>query len=127
MQQKPVIAIVGRPNVGKSELFNRMAGERISIVENQPGVTRDRIYAECMWLNRPYMLIDTGGILLGDTGDIEAATLYQARLAIEEADIIIFVGRVLKKRMLPGSPPTRAIPPAKARSTVTADGPRPST
>jgi GTP-binding protein len=91
MQQKPVIAIVGRPNVGKSELFNRMAGERISIVENQPGVTRDRIYAECMWLNRPYMLIDTGGILLGDTGDIEAATLYQARLAIEEADIIIFV------------------------------------
>jgi GTP-binding protein len=91
MQRKPIVAIVGRPNVGKSELFNRMAGERISIVEDHPGVTRDRIYAECTWLSRPYMLIDTGGILTGETGEIEAATLYQAQIAIEEADVIIFV------------------------------------
>lgn len=91
MERKPVVAIVGRPNVGKSALFNRIAGGRISIVEDEPGVTRDRIYADCSWLNRRFTLIDTGGIQVGQEGSIESATLDQAQIAMEEADCIIFV------------------------------------
>ena len=88
---KPIVAIVGRPNVGKSTLFNRIAGERISIVENTPGVTRDRIYAEAEWLDYHFTLIDTGG-LEPESDDLILKSMYsQAELAIEAADVILFV------------------------------------
>lgn len=86
----PVVAIVGRPNVGKSTIFNRLAGEKISIVEDTPGVTRDRIYARTEWLGHPFNLIDTGGIDIGDEPFLTQIT-EQAEIAIEEADVIIFV------------------------------------
>ncbi|MBM7688681.1 ribosome biogenesis GTPase Der [Enterococcus ureilyticus] len=86
----PTIAIVGRPNVGKSTIFNRIAGERISIVEDTPGVTRDRIYATGEWLGREFSIIDTGGIELSDEPFMEQIK-HQAEIAIEEADVIIFV------------------------------------
>ena len=86
----PVVAIVGRPNVGKSTIFNRLAGERISIVEDTPGVTRDRIYARTEWLGHPFNLIDTGGIDICDEPFLTQIT-EQAEIAIEEADVIIFV------------------------------------
>ena len=89
----PVIAIVGRPNVGKSTIFNRLAGERISIVEDIPGVTRDRIYAEGEWLGRTFDIIDTGGIDLKDEPFMSQIKL-QAQVAMEEADIIIFITSV---------------------------------
>lgn len=88
---KPIVAIVGRPNVGKSTLFNRIAEERISIVEDTPGVTRDRIYAEAEWLNYKFTMIDTGG-LEPESDDIILKQMYtQAEIAIETADVIIFV------------------------------------
>lgn len=91
---KPIVAIVGRPNVGKSTLFNRITGERISIVEDTPGVTRDRIYAEAEWLNYKFTLIDTGG-LEPESDDMMLKFMYnQAELAIEAADVIVFVGDV---------------------------------
>lgn len=86
----PTIAIVGRPNVGKSTIFNRIAGERISIVDDAPGVTRDRIYAKGEWLGREFSIIDTGGIDLGDEPFMDQIK-HQAEIAIEEADVIIFV------------------------------------
>lgn len=86
----PTIAIVGRPNVGKSTIFNRIAGERISIVEDTPGVTRDRIYATGEWLGREFSIIDTGGIDLGDEPFMEQIR-HQAEIAIDEADVIIFI------------------------------------
>ncbi|SCX87547.1 ribosome biogenesis GTPase Der [Alkaliphilus peptidifermentans] len=88
---KPVVAIVGRPNVGKSTLFNRIAGKRISIVEDQPGVTRDRIYAEAEWLNNVFTLIDTGGIEPESKETILSQMRNQAEIAIETADVIIFM------------------------------------
>lgn len=87
---KPVVAIVGRPNVGKSTIFNRIAGERISIVEDTPGVTRDRIYSSAEWLNYDFNLIDTGGIDIGDEPFL-AQIRHQAEIAMDEADVIIFM------------------------------------
>ncbi|MCD8330453.1 MAG: ribosome biogenesis GTPase Der, partial [Lachnospiraceae bacterium] len=88
---KPIVAIVGRPNVGKSTLFNAMAGERISIVQDTPGVTRDRIYADCTWLDKSYTLIDTGGIE-PDSKDILLSQMReQAEIAIQTADVILFL------------------------------------
>ncbi|MCD7777653.1 MAG: ribosome biogenesis GTPase Der [Clostridiales bacterium] len=88
---KPIVAIVGRPNVGKSTLFNRIAGERISIVEDTPGVTRDRIYAEGEWLKYKFTMIDTGG-LEPESDDFMLKRMYeQAQIAIDLADVIIFV------------------------------------
>ncbi len=89
----PVVAIVGRPNVGKSTVFNRIAGERISIVEDTPGVTRDRIYAKGEWLGQPFNLIDTGGIDMGGEPFLAQIT-EQAQIAIDEADVIVFVTSV---------------------------------
>ncbi|MCS8564347.1 ribosome biogenesis GTPase Der [Pediococcus pentosaceus] len=86
----PTVAIVGRPNVGKSTIFNRIAGERISIVEDTPGVTRDRIYTHSEWLGHKFNLIDTGGIQIGDEPFLEEIK-DQAELAIDEADIIVFL------------------------------------
>ncbi|KRN88884.1 ribosome biogenesis GTPase Der [Ligilactobacillus ceti] len=86
----PIVAIVGRPNVGKSTIFNRLAGERISIVEDIPGVTRDRIYATSEWLGRSFNIIDTGGIDIGDEPFLTQIT-EQAQIAIDEADVIVFV------------------------------------
>ena len=86
----PVVAIVGRPNVGKSTLFNRIAGERISIVEDTPGVTRDRIYAHAEWLGKNFNLIDTGGIEISDQ-PLLTQIRQQAEVAIDEADVIVLV------------------------------------
>ncbi len=86
-----LVAIVGRPNVGKSTLFNKLVGKRLSIVDDTPGVTRDRIYSRCEWLNREFMLIDTGGIETRTDDVILAQMREQAMLAIESADCIIFV------------------------------------
>jgi GTP-binding protein len=88
---KPLVAIVGRPNVGKSTLFNKLAGKRISIVDDMPGVTRDRIYAEAEWLNNKFTLIDTGGIEPESEDVIVAQMRRQAQLAIEMADVVVFV------------------------------------
>lgn len=88
--RKPIVAIVGRPNIGKSTIFNRLVGERISIVDDVPGVTRDRIYAEVEWLTHRFDLIDTGGIEVGDEPLIQQMR-YQSELAVEEADVIIFL------------------------------------
>ncbi len=88
---KPVVAIVGRPNVGKSTLFNKLIGSRLSIVDDTPGVTRDRIYGDCEWLNRNFLLVDTGGIEPYSTDVILSQMRTQAEIAIETADVIILV------------------------------------
>ena len=100
---KPLVAIVGRPNVGKSTFFNRMIGERVAVVEDLPGTTRDRIYGDTDWNGREFTLIDTGGLELGaaipvgqvgldgQPGDIMKNVRAQAELAIEEADVIVFM------------------------------------
>ena len=88
---RPIVAVVGRPNVGKSTLFNVLAGERISIVQDTPGVTRDRIYADCTWLNYNYTLIDTGGIEPDSQDVILKQMREQAQIAIETADVILFL------------------------------------
>lgn len=88
---KPILAIVGRPNVGKSTLFNYIGKKRLSIVEDMPGVTRDRIYMDAEWLGREFTMVDTGGIELESTDSILSAMRHQASLAIEEADVILFI------------------------------------
>ena len=88
---KPIVAIVGRPNVGKSTLFNKITGRRISIVEDTPGVTRDRIYADASWLDKHFTLIDTGGIEPASKDEILAQMRRQAELAIETADVVIMM------------------------------------
>ncbi|MDD4679563.1 MAG: ribosome biogenesis GTPase Der [Clostridia bacterium] len=88
---KPIVAIVGRPNVGKSTLFNQLAGKRISIVEDTPGVTRDRIYADSEWLNTAFTMIDTGGIEPDSQDELLQQMKYQAEIAIETADVILFL------------------------------------
>ena len=91
MERKPVVAIVGRPNVGKSTFVNRLVGKRQSIVDDLPGVTRDRIYFDVEWQNKIFTVIDTGGIIPGDEDEIMVSIYDQARIACEEADKIIFI------------------------------------
>lgn len=88
---KPIVAIVGRPNVGKSQLFNRIVGKRVSIVEDTPGVTRDRIMSEAMWLDKAFLLIDTGGIEPDNENEITSMMRRQAQIAIDTADVIVFL------------------------------------
>lgn len=88
---RPIVAIVGRPNVGKSTLFNNFANSRISIVEDTPGVTRDRLYAAAEWLDHEFMMVDTGGIEIMNADAIAVSIRQQAQIAIAEADVIIFV------------------------------------
>ncbi len=88
---KPIVAVVGRPNVGKSTLFNALAGENISIVKDTPGITRDRIYADVTWLDSNFTLIDTGGIEPESKDIILSQMREQAQIAIDTADVIIFL------------------------------------
>jgi GTP-binding protein len=88
--RKPTVAIVGRPNVGKSALFNRIAGRRIAVTEETPGITRDRLYADCEWRGKPFTLVDTGGLDFGSEPMV-AAIRQQVEFAVDEADVILFV------------------------------------
>ncbi|TME32017.1 MAG: GTP-binding protein, partial [Chloroflexi bacterium] len=88
--RRDLVAVVGRPNVGKSTLFNRLVGERVAIVEDEPGTTRDRLYATVEWRGREFTLVDTGGLDDG-TSEVEAGVRRQAEAAIEEADVVMFV------------------------------------
>src|SRR5690606_10691114 len=91
MMSLPVVAIVGRPNVGRSTLFNRLSGERIAIVEDQPGITRDRIYSKSDWNGREFHLIDTGGLDFDENDEILRHIQSQVELALAEADVILFI------------------------------------
>ena len=91
---KPMVAIVGRPNVGKSMLFNKLVGTRLSIVEDTPGVTRDRIYAPCEWCGHEFTLVDTGGIEPNNDNEILMFMREQAQIAIDNADVIIFMADI---------------------------------
>lgn len=88
---KPIVAIVGRPNVGKSTLFNRIVGRRIAIVEDTAGITRDRIYAEADWNGREFVVIDTGGIILNEVDPLKVEVTAQAEAALDESDVILFM------------------------------------
>ncbi|MBM3458549.1 MAG: GTP-binding protein, partial [Armatimonadetes bacterium] len=88
---RPIVAIVGRPNVGKSTLFNRLIGERQAIVEDQPGITRDRVYGHTDWNGREFTVVDTGGLGLREEDPFHAHIRQQAEIAMEEADLILFL------------------------------------
>jgi GTP-binding protein len=87
----PLVSIVGRPNVGKSTIFNRLTGERKAIVGDEPGITRDRIYGEVEWSGKSFSIVDTGGIVPDDDAVIPANILKQARLAIDESQALLWV------------------------------------
>ena len=91
---KPIVAIVGRPNVGKSMLFNKLCGQRLSIVEDTPGVTRDRLYADCEWNGRKFDIVDTGGIEPSTDNEILLFMREQAQIAMDAADVIVFVTEI---------------------------------
>src|SRR5687768_12974820 len=88
---KPIVAIVGRPNVGKSTLFNRLLGQRVAIVEDTPGITRDRVYGHTDWRGRDFSVVDTGGLGMGAEDPFGKHIQQQAEVAIEEADLILFL------------------------------------
>jgi GTP-binding protein len=106
---KPIVAIVGRPNVGKSTLFNRLAGERIAVVEDLPGTTRDRVYADITWGERELTLIDTGGFEPRPDSDLRQKVKHQAEVAIEEADVILFMVDVLDGVTIPDQETAEAL------------------
>ncbi len=91
MAERPVVALVGRPNVGKSTLFNRLVGERVAIVEDVPGTTRDRLYGDAEWTGVPFVVVDTGGLADDPSSNMVAAIRSQAEVAMEEADVIVFL------------------------------------
>ena len=88
-KKRPTVAIIGRPNVGKSSLFNKIAGRKISIVKDTPGVTRDRIYSEIEWTGKKFILIDTGGLELNSQEFIIKSVFEQAKIAVESCDLIL--------------------------------------
>jgi GTPase len=88
---RKIVAIVGRPNVGKSTLFNRMIRQRKAIVDDQPGVTRDRLYAPCQWNRREFLIVDTGGFIPFTEEEIPAQVSSQVMVAIDQADVVLFV------------------------------------
>ena len=106
---KPIVAIVGRPNVGKSTLFNRLAGERIAVVEDLPGTTRDRVYADITWGERELTLIDTGGFEPRPDSDLRQKVKHQAEVAIDEADVILFMVDVLDGVTIPDQETAEAL------------------
>ena len=120
---KPVVAIVGRPNVGKSTLFNVLAGSTISIVKDTPGVTRDRIYADCTWLNHAFTLIDTGGIEPDSKDIILSQMREQAQIAIDTADVIPAKSSEIKNINPSAEPTTPSSPKIEARETKISPGP----
>ncbi len=87
----PVVAVVGRPNVGKSTFFNRVIGSRVAIVDDQPGVTRDRNFAHADWAGRSFRIVDTGGVVEGSDVGMDVAIRDQAMIAVEQADVILFL------------------------------------
>ena len=87
----PIVAVVGRPNVGKSTLFNRVIGRRLAIVDGQPGVTRDRNFAAADWAGRAFLIVDTGGVVEGSDEPLDRAVREQALAAVQEADLVVFL------------------------------------
>ena len=90
---RPIVSIIGRPNVGKSTLFNKLVGKRLSITEDTPGITRDRLYSEVEWQNNYFVLVDTGGLELEYSGDFNKEIEIQADIAIQSSDLILFFSR----------------------------------